>query len=71
MFEKKQSPPRWKDAGYSSENVWYMDKPSCFLKALPDKGLVERGKQAKSGKNPKKDSPLPFSLMLPGKRSMS
>ena len=35
---------------YSWENIWNMDKSGCFFKALPDKGLVEKGKQAKGGK---------------------
>ena len=29
---------------YSSENIWNMDESGCFLKTLPDKGLVEKGK---------------------------
>ena len=32
----------------------------CFFKALPDKGLVEKGKQAKGSKNLSKDSRLSF-----------
>ena len=35
---------------YSLENIWNMDESGCFFKALPDKGLVEKGKQAKGGK---------------------
>ena len=27
-----------------------MDRSGCFLKALPDKGLVEKGKEAEGGK---------------------
>ena len=38
--------------GYSSENIWNMGKSVFF-----DKGLVEKGKEAKGGKNPNKDSP--------------
>ena len=34
----------------SLENIWNMDESGCFFKALPDKGLVEKGKQAKDGK---------------------
>ena len=41
--------------GYSLENFWNMDESGCFFKALPDKGLVEKGKQAKGGKKSKKD----------------
>ena len=31
-------------ARYSSENIWNMDESGCFLKTLPDKGLVEKSK---------------------------
>ena len=40
--------------GYSLENIWNMDECGCFFKALPDKGLVEKVKQAKGGKKSKK-----------------
>ena len=36
--------------GYSLENIWNTDESRCFFKVLPDKGLVEKGKQAKSGR---------------------
>ena len=39
-------------APFSSENIWNMDESGCF-KALPDKGLVEKDKQAKGGKKSK------------------
>ena len=29
-------------APFSSENIWNIDESGCF-KALPDKGLVEKG----------------------------
>ena len=35
---------------YSLENIQNMDESGCFFKALPGKGLVEKGKQAKGGK---------------------
>ena len=31
--------------GYSSENIWNMDESGCFFKALPDGGLVQKGKK--------------------------
>ena len=37
-------------AGYPSENIWNMGESGYFFKALPDKGLVEKSKQAKGGK---------------------
>ena len=39
--------------GYSSENIWNMDESGCFFKALPNKGLVEKGKEAKGSKRSK------------------
>ena len=30
---------------YSSENIWNMDESGCFFKALPDAGLVQKGKK--------------------------
>ena len=36
--------------GYSMENIWNIDKSGNFFKALPDKGLIEKGKQVKGGK---------------------
>ena len=39
--------------GYSLENIWNMDESGCFFKGLPDKGLAEKGKQAKGGKKSK------------------
>ena len=36
--------------GYSLENLRNMDESGCFLKALPDTGLVEKRKQAKGVK---------------------
>ena len=56
---------------YSPENIWNMNESGCFFKALPDKGLVERGKQAKGGKKSKLRFKIAFLLMLPGKKSNS
>ena len=39
--------------GQSLENIGDMDKSGCFFKALPDKGLVEKGKEAKDYKKSK------------------
>ena len=33
--------------GHSSENIWNMDESDYFCNALPDKGLVEKGQEAK------------------------
>ena len=39
--------------GYSSENIQNTGKSGCFQKALLDKGLVEKDKEAKGGKKSK------------------
>ena len=41
--------------GYSSENIWNMDKSVFF-----DKGLVEKGKEAKGGKKSKQRFTIAF-----------
>ena len=46
--------------GYSSENIWNMDESGCFFKALPDKGLIEKGKEAKGGKRSKQRFTIAF-----------
>ena len=48
------------NTGCSSENIWNMVKSGCFFKALPDKGLVEKGKQAKCGKKSKQRFTIAF-----------
>ena len=32
---------------YSIENIWNMNESGCFFKALPETGLVQKGKQNK------------------------
>ena len=39
--------------GYSSENIWIMDGFGYFFEPLPDKRLIEKGKQVKGGKKSK------------------
>ena len=46
--------------GYPLENIWNMDESGCFFKALPDVGLVEKGKQAKGGKKSKQRVTVAF-----------
>ena len=53
--------------GYSSENIWNMDKSGCFFKALPDKGIVEKGKKTKGSKKSKQRFTIAFLSMMPGK----
>ena len=54
--------------GYSLENIWNMDESGCFFKALPDKGLVEKGKQAKSGKKSKQRLTVAFFVNAAGEK---
>ena len=36
--------------GYTSENIWNLDKTACFWRALPDHGFGQKGTQCKGGK---------------------
>ena len=55
--------------GYSLENIGNMDESGCFFKALQDKRLVEKGKQARGGKKLKQRLTVAFLLIRLGKRS--
>ena len=55
--------------GYSLENIWNVGESACFFKTLPDKTLVEKGKQAKGGNKLKQRLTVAFLLMQLGKRS--
>ena len=39
--------------GYDEKNILYMDETGCFWKALPEKGVAEKGKVCKGGKKSK------------------
>ena len=54
--------------GCSSENIWNMDESGCFFKALPDKGLVEKGKEAKGGKKSKQRFTIAFFVNAAGEK---
>ena len=54
--------------GYSLENIWNLDESSCFFKALPEKGLVEKGKQAKGGKKSKQRLTVAFFVSAAGEK---
>ena len=54
--------------GYSLENIWSMDESGCFFKALPDAGLVQKGKQQKAVRNQSSAIQLLFLLVLLAKR---
>ena len=54
--------------GYSLENIWNMIESGCFFKALLDKGLVEKGKQAKGGKKSKQRLTVTFFVKTAGQK---
>ena len=54
--------------GYSLENIWNMDESGCFFKALPDTGLVEKGKQEKRGKKSKQRFTVAFFVSTAGQK---
>ena len=45
-----------------------MNKSGCFFKALPDKGLVEKGKQAKGGQKTKQRLTVAFFVNASGEK---
>ena len=45
-----------------------MDESGCFFKALPDKGLVEKGKEAKGGKKSKQRFTRTFFVNAAGEK---
>ena len=45
-----------------------MDESSCFFKALPDAGLVQKGKQAKGGKKSKLSFTIAFFISAAGQK---
>ena len=54
--------------GYSLENIWNMVESGCFLKALLDKGLVEKGKQAQGSKKSKQRLTVAFFVNAAGEK---
>ena len=53
---------------YSSENTRNMDESGCFFKALPYKGLVEKGKEAKDGKKSEQRFTVAFFVNAAGEK---
>ena len=54
--------------GYSLEHIWNTDESGCFFKALPDKGLVQKGKQVKGYKKSKQRLTVAFFVNATGER---
>ena len=46
--------------GYDQRNILNMDESGCFFKALPAKGLAQKGKNAKGGKKSKQRITVAF-----------
>ena len=38
-------------SGYDDKDILNMDESGCFFKALPTKGLAQKGKKSNDGKN--------------------
>ena len=45
--------PRELCKGYQLKDIWNMDESGYFFKALPSKGLAQKGKKFKGGKKSK------------------
>ena len=55
-------------AGYPSGNIWNMGESGYFFEALPDKALVEKGKQAKGDKKSMQRFIIAFFVNAAGKK---
>ena len=62
----------WRDripeivAGYNAQSIWNMDETGCFWRALPDKGLAQKGKACKGGKKCKQRVTVAFFVNAAG-----
>ena len=52
--------------GYKAEDIWNMDESGCFWKALPDKGLAQKGKSCKGDKKSKQRMTVAFFVNVVG-----
>ena len=52
--------------GYDQRDIWNMDESGCFFKALPTKGLAQKGKKAKGGKKSKQRITVAFFVSADG-----
>ena len=46
--------------GYDQKDIWNINESGCFLKALPGRGLAQKGKKAKVEKRQSRGSMLHF-----------
>ena len=56
--------------GYKAEDIWNMDESGCFWKALPDKGLAQKGKSCKGGKKSKQRITVAFFVKRCGRKGI-
>lgn len=54
--------------GYDVKDIWNMDESGCFFKALPSKGLAEKGKKTKGGKKSKQRITVAFFVSANGEK---
>ena len=52
--------------GYDQRDILNMDESGCFFKALPTKGLAQKGKKTKGGKNSKQRITVAFFVSADG-----
>ena len=52
--------------GYDQRDILNMDESGCFFKALPAKGLAQKGKKTKGGKKPKQRITVAFFVSADG-----
>ena len=52
--------------GYSVKDIWNLDETGCFWRALPDKGLNQRAKACKDGKQSKQRITVTFIVNADG-----
>lgn len=54
--------------GYDLKDIWNMDESGCFFKALPERGLVQKGQQSKGGKKSKQRFTVAFFVNAAGEK---
>ena len=55
--------------GYELVDIWNMDETDHFFKALPQKGLVEKKRQARGAKKSKTRLTIAFFMNAAGEKS--
>ena len=55
-------------SGYDDKDILNMDESGCFFKALPTKGLAQKGKKSKGGKKSKQRITVAFFVSADGEK---